>query len=326
MHSHDRTLLAKLGFSDPDKKDERHDLACQYLGLPENRGRLTSFVLGDRLKEGSAKWQEGYEIYEGTNTFTLNMGSPTLEMPVSKGRDQYKTTIGFIDLTMPYKINKTSVGTCLMFWSLGALNELGHYLDSTGKISGGSLYRSLDLNLPWRQLYFSERKSDFITLLQELGQLDRILNKRCDWTGRPGESAEEKKLREANNKEIEDARPTVIEKANALKKKQIQAKYQYRITSDEDLSGSVFVEVKIAKVGVGDILRQIGLYREYLPEENRHGKLNAWIVATSFPLHKDDVAALRGERIHHIRLGEKFDKWVESRKAETPDPDTSPEI
>lgn len=31
MHSSDRTLLASLGFADPDKKDKRHTLACQYL-------------------------------------------------------------------------------------------------------------------------------------------------------------------------------------------------------------------------------------------------------------------------------------------------------
>jgi len=31
MHSHKRTLLASLGFNDPDKKDSRHNLGCQYL-------------------------------------------------------------------------------------------------------------------------------------------------------------------------------------------------------------------------------------------------------------------------------------------------------
>jgi hypothetical protein len=35
MHSFDRTLLAKLGFSDPDSRDRMHDLGCQYLAQPE---------------------------------------------------------------------------------------------------------------------------------------------------------------------------------------------------------------------------------------------------------------------------------------------------
>lgn len=34
-HSHDRTLIARLGFSDPDKKDSLHDFACQYVVQPE---------------------------------------------------------------------------------------------------------------------------------------------------------------------------------------------------------------------------------------------------------------------------------------------------
>src|ERR1700690_2789619 len=33
-HAHDRTLLASLGFADPDKKDQMHDLACEYLSQP----------------------------------------------------------------------------------------------------------------------------------------------------------------------------------------------------------------------------------------------------------------------------------------------------
>lgn len=31
----DRTLLAALGFADPDRKDRRHTLACQYLAQPD---------------------------------------------------------------------------------------------------------------------------------------------------------------------------------------------------------------------------------------------------------------------------------------------------
>jgi hypothetical protein len=40
-HSFDTTLLARLGFADPDRKKPEHDLACQYLrdtGLPDGAG------------------------------------------------------------------------------------------------------------------------------------------------------------------------------------------------------------------------------------------------------------------------------------------------
>ncbi len=44
MHSHDRTLIAELGFKDPDKGEPEHDLACNYLAsIPE---RLCALALG----------------------------------------------------------------------------------------------------------------------------------------------------------------------------------------------------------------------------------------------------------------------------------------
>jgi hypothetical protein len=43
-HSHQQTLLAKLGFSDPDHKDPRHTLACEYLCKPEVARKVIQVV------------------------------------------------------------------------------------------------------------------------------------------------------------------------------------------------------------------------------------------------------------------------------------------
>ena len=45
MHSHNQTLLSKLGFADPDKNDPRHDLACQYLGQTKQILRLFQLAM-----------------------------------------------------------------------------------------------------------------------------------------------------------------------------------------------------------------------------------------------------------------------------------------
>lgn len=85
MHSHDRTLLARLGFADPDKKDPRHDYACQYLALPENAERLVRMLAHDAARAKPAK----------------------LEHPIPSGY----TTVGFLDLVVPYTyIRKNSAG------------------------------------------------------------------------------------------------------------------------------------------------------------------------------------------------------------------------
>ena len=45
MHSKDRTQLANFGFRDPDKRDRRHDLACQYIAKQEIAEALLRFVV-----------------------------------------------------------------------------------------------------------------------------------------------------------------------------------------------------------------------------------------------------------------------------------------
>jgi hypothetical protein len=89
MHSHDRSLLANLGFADPDKKDPKHDWACQYLCQPEVGkkwlGLLTFPYLSDRQK---ATWN--FKDFADLHFRT--------EVPISKGEGQYKTTIGFLDV------------------------------------------------------------------------------------------------------------------------------------------------------------------------------------------------------------------------------------
>ncbi len=78
MHSSDRTLLAKHGFDDRDRREPSHDLACQYLAQPESSHR------------------RGLDI-----SAAATVGNPKFEHPLIKGEGKYRTTIGFIDLIIP---------------------------------------------------------------------------------------------------------------------------------------------------------------------------------------------------------------------------------
>lgn len=103
MHSHDRTMLAKLGFADPDKKDPRHDLACLYLTQPG-----TCRLLGDVIQKG----MKG-ELAEGEQGLAGQVVQVTgqMEYHLTKGEGQYSTTIGFIDVMLRVRVAEHWRGT-----------------------------------------------------------------------------------------------------------------------------------------------------------------------------------------------------------------------
>jgi hypothetical protein len=97
MSATDQTLLARLGFQDPDRKDLLHDWACQYLAQPEVLEKLVA-------------------------PLAVTMEHVCLERHITKGYGQYKQTIGFVDLfaslarytlILEVKISPVSIGDAL---------------------------------------------------------------------------------------------------------------------------------------------------------------------------------------------------------------------
>lgn len=105
-HAYNRTLIAKLGFADPDRKEPLHDLACRYIGSAGMDGFLR-LMLKPHCYEISAEeaaGQTGYPI--GRVTSKRVVGTPSFEVPVNKGDDQYKTTVGFVDATIKASLRR----------------------------------------------------------------------------------------------------------------------------------------------------------------------------------------------------------------------------
>ena len=75
----DNTLLARMGFQDPDAGSTRHDRACQFLAREEDGLLIADCVFKEFRGE--------HEFYSGD-----------IEKPLTKGEGQYKQTIGFIDV------------------------------------------------------------------------------------------------------------------------------------------------------------------------------------------------------------------------------------
>jgi|SRR5271166_246763 len=90
MHAHDRTLLASLAFADPDKKDRLHDAACRYLTEEPQASEIVRLV----------------ETKPDCPVDSVTIYNRSIEQPISKGQGQYRTTIGFLDGVIEYRIGE----------------------------------------------------------------------------------------------------------------------------------------------------------------------------------------------------------------------------
>jgi hypothetical protein len=244
MHAKDRTLLASLGFADPDKGDDLHDLACRYLAQPEHALRLVRmFPAPD-----SRGWVCADDRGRPRSTDLVEVRA-ALEVPISKGEGQYRSTIGFADL--------------LVFPS-------------------------------WRHVYLIEKPwtrplvdSEWVCVCASAGR--SCHGARChygrtslgDW--RPGSSM---------MVGIGPAPPS---------------EWRPSGEASEAAKGSpVCVEVKIGRVSVGSLLRQIGLYRQHI--EGR------WVVASPRGWSSSEKAAIESAGVKAIRLGDAFTRWAEEQR------------
>jgi len=109
MHAHDRTMLANLGFADPDKRNPLHDLACQYLALPGTADKIVG-LLG--LEHGPEAYREEFDccLEEGAETRRVRVSHVAFEHPIVKGSGQYRTSIGFADLVLGLDVETERTG------------------------------------------------------------------------------------------------------------------------------------------------------------------------------------------------------------------------
>jgi hypothetical protein len=105
-----RTLLASLGFADPDHSDSIHDLACQYLGQPEQMAALDDIMPWAKRFEQERKQlqseRDDVPPISYTATYEYLLANEWLERPTKPyGRaiPRRGNTIGFLDLIIVKK-------------------------------------------------------------------------------------------------------------------------------------------------------------------------------------------------------------------------------
>lgn len=114
MRSQDRTLLANLGFADPDKKDSLHDVACRYLCQPDVAQKMAELFapvprtqrnqFDETAREKETGCVHPTTVHEVISYSVGKIVKARTEAPISKGEGQYKTTIGFADVVIAYEL------------------------------------------------------------------------------------------------------------------------------------------------------------------------------------------------------------------------------
>lgn len=176
-HSHDKTLLARMGFADPDKRSGLHDELCAFLVSPgDHQEALAELVISraaglpracdrddaeDRFKAcGKPLAGFGFRV-TGANT----------EVVLSKGHGQYASTIGFLDAVYRVEVfadcpqhGRHLVGVCGVVFEVKA----GH-VPAAELIRQINLYRSVSNPQPlWAAfLGFKYGSADVALLRQE---------------------------------------------------------------------------------------------------------------------------------------------------------------
>jgi hypothetical protein len=114
-HSHDRTLLASLGFADPDRNSDKHGLACRYLTLMDVHAKVwrrlhpewfaekpdlePKRITTDSEHYGGHGLVEEHDLPRNIELFS-RLGKAQTEVHIQKGYSQYATTIGFWDVVL----------------------------------------------------------------------------------------------------------------------------------------------------------------------------------------------------------------------------------
>ena len=285
-HAHDSTLLARLGFADPDRRNPLHDAACQYLAQESKARKLADMLLKDRMKPIVRKYEnEDGSAADYVGTWSFDHRRAELEKHIFKGSGQYRSTIGFLDVELTIMARRRDVGrirnsskiTRDRDWAPATLDDLSG--DLTGRkfmspipaISCGHLYvthvEGQEIHVKWALPMMKDQAPPRSPLSIE--QLH------C-WHDSP-------------TRELREWVP-----------------YDSSIETSRDI---IHIEVKAHPATAGDVLRQIALYREY-------ADFGTWLLATCYPISRRDADALRNANIAHVQLDPTtVQAWAEEQNA-----------
>ena len=99
MHAHERTLLARMGFADPDRRDPLHEIACRYVATQPVAQRLVGLLKIECSQRPESYCTEEWEVELLVDKVIKKLRAAS-EFEVAKGERQYRSTVGFVDVLL----------------------------------------------------------------------------------------------------------------------------------------------------------------------------------------------------------------------------------
>lgn len=304
MHSHNRTLIAKLGFADADKKLPKHDIACQYLGEPEQMMKLLQVIRPDLDQEPPrSDWE----------AFIVKASSCAIDVATSFA--------GAIGSVRPQRLpDRGILEEQLRQWDIAARHfsqQIGEIAREGGRYSVELGHRLTRVGPPKFEVVVQKGTGEGAT---SIGFMDLLFG--FDWETDGLFSATET---------VAGPKTKMLKHLTTAEAHQMELRGQslkvgcpvvsFRRDYGRDCQDRVVVEVKITPVPTGDLIRQMNFYRQHDTRNVKH-----WMVATEYPVSRPDVATLKQAGLTHIKLGAGFEEYLKRRQVEESIPSTSPEI
>lgn len=297
MGAVDQTLLSKLGFSDPDKKDPKHDLACQYLvETAVANSLMNKFFQKNFDRPITSCFLRERNVIHKHVTSELEVG---LEKPISKGERQYKTTIGFMDAMICRRISEQEHGIDIKSVTGRIKRIVPRSLDAIKFCTSAEYFWIADNDVPIFEKELSNNYNNswlFERFHREVFQIKQV-----------GE----------NFTACVKDENAALSRIFILKDQTAIWHRSSRLFDQKKRDEKAYIEVKISDPGLGSILRQINLYREYLLHRDLGYEEKKWILAAYYSPIQAYVTALNDNGIEFVRLGANFDKWCADRKSQS---------
>jgi hypothetical protein len=307
MHSHDRTLLAGLGFADPDKREERHDYAVQYLSQPEVAQRLAQSITS-----------------KARHFVPPAVTDIHPEVHIAKGVGQYRSTIGFADL----------IYDTMVFAEDEVLDSYDYYMENLPRKRTEIKSKQF---LQWlKEASVEEREQRWPGYKARVEEkvAPMPLTTRTTASGLVLESPEinhhdsfwgRSIAQELWECEVEVEFVKFATWAHSRKGQRphleftdgrwIERESAFEAHGDRT---RIVLEIKIQPIPCGQIVRQMRLYGSYL-------EARQWAVLTAFDISRADAAMLRTVGLHHYKLGASFEEFC-ARQGTAESAAPSPEI